>query len=166
MQITAHLKFWLRMKLILTLIVAATLQVSANGYAQGITLSAKDEKLDKVFKIITDQTGYLFFYNNSQLEAAKKITIDAKNESIDQVLAKCFKDQPLTYSIINKTVVVESKTKPADVPALFTPIEVRGRVTNENGEAVAGATVQVKGSKKCSHHRCQRRIYTPQCESQ
>lgn len=146
----------LAMKLTTILLFVACMQVSARGFSQWITLSGKNVSLEKVFNEISRQAGYEFFYNTAILKNAKKISIDVRNASLKEVLDLCFSDQPLSYTIYEKTIVV--KPRPAkettsgvspmlpELPVPPPPIDVRGQVTNDLGESVPGATVTVKGT--------------------
>lgn len=141
------------MKFTAILLLVACLQVSAKGYSQNITLSEKNASLQKIFKQIHKQTGYQFFYEDELLNQAGKIDISVKEASLDQVLDICFKNLPITYTIVNKTIVV----KPVSVnqagetiPEPLPPINIRGQVVNEKGEPVEGVTVSVKGKKNAT----------------
>jgi hypothetical protein len=55
--------------------------------------------------------------------------------------------QKLAYTIIEKTVVIKRKTRATLTNALpSAPIDIKGRIVNENGEPVAGASVKIKGT--------------------
>jgi TonB-linked SusC/RagA family outer membrane protein len=142
------------MKLTLLLIVAGLLQARANGYSQQLTMDVKDESLIRVFAIIKQQTGYVYFGASELLSKAKPVTFKVRNEPLENVLRLCFKDQPLDFSIDGKTIsVFEKKKEPGTISSAIgtassSPlIDVRGRVTNEQNEAVAGVSVMVKGTK-------------------
>jgi len=140
------------MKLIAFILLAAGLQVSANGYTQKITLSLKNAPLEKVFESIKQQSGYRFFYNEEQSQKSKPVTIQVKDASLDETLLICFKDQPFTYTIINQMIVVKEKTKDFTIQTQVQSgpplIDVKGRVLNEKGEPVEGVTITVKGTTK------------------
>ena len=147
------LKTPLAMKLTLILLIVACLQVNAGGgYAQKITLSQKNVSLTKLFNEIRDQSGYLFLYNNQQLNNGKRVTIEVKDASIEEVLEQSFRDQSLTYIIIDKTIVVTPKEKveaPALIPViplLPPPIEIHGRVVNQQGEPLQNVSVLIMGT--------------------
>ena len=70
--------------------------------------------LQKVFKEIKRQTGYTFAYTKSLLQKSKHVTININNAPIEKVLDVCFQDQPIAYTIVNKTIVIVNK-KEADV---------------------------------------------------
>lgn len=136
------------MNLTVILLVAGCLQVSASAYSQQtITLSEKHAPLETVLRDIRKQTGYTFFCKYEWLQQARKVDIEVKNASLDQVLELCFKDQPLKYTIVNKTIMVTPREVEKD-KSLSPPVDIRGKITNEKGEPLVGATVEIKGSKK------------------
>ena len=140
------------MKLTTLLIIVSILQVSATTFAQKITLSKKNAALTEVFTEIQQQTGYDFVFNASTLKDAQKVTIQVKNTELAEVLDRIFQDQPLQFTIENKMVVV-SKKGPGlldNLIARFQSIDVRGRVVDEKGEPLAGASISVKGGKSTS----------------
>lgn len=142
------------MKLTALLIFIVSLQVSSNTYAQEkISLTIKNGTLESVLKAISKQTGYLYVFQDQWKEKAKTIDISVTNISLEEALDICFKNQPFTYAIIKKTIVVkerEERTRIAeDVPNL-TPLDIHGRVTDENNQPVAGVTVTIKGTKRAT----------------
>ncbi len=138
------------MKLTIVLIIATCLQVSARGYSQKVTLKENDIQLQKVFEEIRKQTGYQFFYADEILETAKNVTINVKKAPLETVLDLCFANQLLTYTLSENTIVVKRKIPAPEANAppktVSTAIDIKGKVTNESGEPLAGATVLVKGS--------------------
>src|SRR5687767_827726 len=98
------------MKISVFIILIACLQVSAKGIAQDrVTFSGKDVSLEKVFAAIKKQTTYSFFYFDSQLQRAKKVTLNVNNATIEEVLTICFRNQPLNYTINEKTIFIVNK---------------------------------------------------------
>jgi TonB-linked SusC/RagA family outer membrane protein len=138
------------MKLTAILLLGACLQLSARGVSQTITLSLKEAPMLKVFKEIERQTGYVFFYDVDRLEKAKPVTIEARNQPLNQVLDKCFEGQPFTYSISGKTITIAAKkNEKSESPQINNapaPIDVSGKVMDESGSPLAGANVVEKGT--------------------
>src|SRR6187200_2139911 len=97
------------MKLTAFILLAICIQASAKSFSQKVTLSARDVPLEKVIRNIKKQTGYSFFYNVEWLQKAKTVTIEVKNMAIEDALDIVFKDQPLTYRVINNTIVLKLK---------------------------------------------------------
>lgn len=139
------------MKLSVFIMFLACLTASAGGYSQNVSISEKNVSLEKVFTIIEGQTGYVFFYDYSVLKKSKTVSLRVNNISLEEALALCFKEQPLTYSILNKTIVVKPKQEvntqsPSVIDVQLPPlINVKGRILNEKGEPVS-ASVLVKGT--------------------
>src|SRR3990170_6342952 len=137
------------MKLTTVFIIAACLQVTAKGHSQKVTLKANNIPLVKVFEEIRKQTGYQFFYADEMLVSAKKVSVNIKNGSIEEVLDFCFKNQQLSYTISENTIIIKKKIIVPEIkmPALpaKASIEIRGKVTDEKGQPLEGATILVKG---------------------
>ena len=132
------------MKLTAIFLLAACLQVSASGYGQKISLSQKNVTLEKIFREIRKQSGYSFLYNNQQLEKVKKVTVEVKDASIEDVLDICFKEQTLTYTIVEKTIVVKPREEAVNLSVPSAPLAViTGSVTSK-GVPLSGVSVVVK----------------------
>ena len=131
--------------------LAICIHANAKGYSQKLTISHQNVSLEKVFKEISKQTGYTFIYTEKLLQKGKKISISANNASIEQVLKECFKDQSLTYSIVDKYIIIKEKEETDREKVFYAPppppTNIAGKVTNDKGEPLVGATVTEKGTK-------------------
>ena len=136
-------QIWRIMRLTFILITFACMNIYADSYAQNVTYKGKSETLEKVFKSIRKQTGYVFFYSYDLLQQAKPVDINVKDAPLDQVLKACFEAQPLDYTIENKTIVITPKQADKDIAAL--PVVVKGKVTDTAGHNLPGATISIKG---------------------
>ncbi len=139
------------MRLTSILLLATCLHLSAKTRAQQINLSEQNVPLNKVFKKITDQTGYLFVYRDEWLKQTRNVSISVHDASLKEALDICFDDQPFTYVIIDKMVVLKEKPVP-QAPAVLVDQApgdpIRGRVADSLGEPLAGASIRIKGSTK------------------
>lgn len=133
------------MKLTTIFLLASLCQVSASVYSQNITLKQRNVPMDVIFKSIEKQSAYVFLYDNLELQNIQKISIDVKNIPIDQVLDLCFRNQPLSYKIFDKTIVLRKKTTEPVYKSIFETIS--GKVTDEIGQPIVGASILVKGTK-------------------
>jgi TonB-linked SusC/RagA family outer membrane protein len=140
----------LAMKFTAILLLVASLGISAKGFTQTISLSEKNVTLDKVFDRIKKQTNYTFVYTETMLQKASRVSINISNASIEQVLQLCFSNQPLSYTILNKMVIIKDKQEsPKENAADEAPLlDISGKVTDTDGNPLAGATVKVKGTSK------------------
>lgn len=145
----ASTKMLLVMKLTALLLLALCLQVHAKVSAQKVTMSEKDVSLQKVFSIIKKQTGMSFFFDESWLQQARKVTVDVKNETLEKTLDICFSNQSLTYAIVGRTVVIKQRTAPPekeDTPR--PPQEISGIVTDEKNTPLPNVSVTIKGTSQ------------------
>lgn len=136
------------MKLTVLFMLIACFQVSAHVEAQNITYSRRNVSLEKTFMVIHDQTGYEFLYNTNMLQAAKKMDLHFNHTPLKTALNEIFSDQPFTYDIVGKTIVVKEK---AIIRQSVTPpiilAKVQGKVVDSvTGQPLIGVTIQVKGS--------------------
>jgi TonB-dependent starch-binding outer membrane protein SusC len=109
-------KTLLAMKLTVVIFFAGCLLGNVNGLAQKISLAEKKASLQKVFRSIEKQSGYLFWYEYPLLQDTKKVSIKAKDISLTEALDLCLKGLPLTYTIVKKTIVISPKTEAASPP--------------------------------------------------
>lgn len=141
-------KMLLVMRLAAILLLTASLHVSASGFTQTVTISRKNARLEEIFDILQKQTGYNFMFNSHMLARAKKVNVQVSNATVEQVLVQCFKDQPLTYVIQDKIIIIKEKEekKTVDINAgTLAPPHIRGTVKDENNAPVEGAAITVKG---------------------
>ncbi len=140
-------KLIMRINFIAFFLLFTIMHVSASVHAQKITLSIEKGTLKSVFKEIEQQSGFEVWYNNSLLKGTKSVSIKISGE-LKMVLDKIFIDQPLTYEIVDKTIVI--KRKPVSVVEKITKfikaIKITGTVTDEKGNPLAGVTVRLKGT--------------------
>lgn len=138
------------MKLTALLLTVALLQVQASTSAQTVTLTGKDLTLKEIFSAIKEQTGYMVFGKQKLLESGKPVTITARNMALTEFLDQVMKDQPLTYKITGKSIALSAKPTagfqpvPLSSSAKDTLIKVTGKVTDEAGQPIPGASVRVK----------------------
>ncbi len=145
-------KTCLVMKLTVICLVVS-LHVYAKGMAQeSVTLNVVDAPLENVLKDIQKQTGYQYFMLEKWRTISHNVTVSIKNTPLQEALNLCFKDQPFTYSIIEKIIVVQEKlqAKAAETVAAQDnqPTEIRGRIISNKALPLAGATITLKGTDK------------------
>ena len=139
-------KLLLAMKLTILLLTIFCLQVSATTNAQQITLSVKNAPLETVIEQVHQQSGYSFLYNVSYLKTSIPVTVTLLNVPVEQALKSIFKDQPFTYEIKEKVIVITPKKEAAQTinneKLVTQPVE--GFVRDSTGAPLSGVTVRVK----------------------
>jgi TonB-linked SusC/RagA family outer membrane protein len=135
------------MKLTAIIGLAACLQVSAKTRSQTISLDADRASLKTIFTEIKRQTGFLFFYSDADLKAGRSVTIHERSIDLPRALDLVFDNQPLTYSIINKNIIVKLRRYTQQTLAdtvQYSVIDVQGRVVNDSGAPVPAATILIR----------------------
>ena len=112
-----------------------------------ITVSVTGEPLSYVLKLISAQADYHFVYNTDLIDTSRKISVQVSSADIRTVLDAVSAACGIEYTIVGRQVafsVPEPLAKQtADSGKLRT---VQGVVTDETGDALAGADVYVAGT--------------------
>ena len=141
-------KLILIMKLTTILMIACCLHVSATGYSQKITLSEKNAPLTKVLQQIRKQSGFQLLYDSELLKKSALITVDLINTPIAVVLDKIFSNQPFTYSIDDKTILVKERIAEARNRNNMAVLIINGTVRGIDGLPLPSVSVKIKGTNK------------------
>ena len=123
-----------------TLVVVCTCHARALGQNDRISLHVNDAALSDVLRQIEDLSGYMFVYKSGDIEQAGRVTLKAENMAVSAILEKCFVDTGLSYTIENGVIIISKAA------AQVEGRKVTGKVTDENGEALPGVTVVIKGT--------------------
>lgn len=126
------------------LMLAFNLSAVAGVYSQNkISLKMRSAEFVDVLAQIESKTDYKFMFSNRKIPAGKNINIDVKDKDLSEVLDETLKNTGYTYNLLadHLVVIVAKGEKVAD-------IVVKGKVTDETGLAVIGASVKVKGTNR------------------
>src|SRR5690606_11348739 len=83
---------------------------------------------------------------DSSIDGSRKINIDIKNGSIEDVLASCFKDEPVAYTISGNAIVIRQRKNSRHLEVAAIQRTMNGTVRDEEGNVLAGVSVSVKGT--------------------
>jgi TonB-linked SusC/RagA family outer membrane protein len=139
-------KTFVPMKTIFLLTIITCFLSATQCYSQTITLSLKQVSLERTFKEIRKQTGYTFVYTREQINKSNPVNINIKDASLNDALDICFANQPLTFTIEDKHIIVKDRPDKTNAPTSNVGLDVKGIVVNEQNEPVVGATVAVEST--------------------
>lgn len=147
-------KIWLVMRLCILFLLIGFMQLSAESKAQHINLSFHNVSLQSVFNELEKQSGYQFFYNERLMKKSVKLSIEVKGATLEETLILLFSKQPLSYSVLDESVIVKDKEpfrvnlqpKIAIDESEQDGINVQGRVVDSLGSPMRNATIKIKGS--------------------
>ena len=132
-----------RKKLILWISAMLLFAGSLSVGAQNVSFNNERLTLKQAFEKIESVSNYKIAYNASQLNVNKQVVLNQKNKSVTQVMDDLLSDTGCTYEIKGNQIVItplESKATSSD------KITVKGKVVDETGEGVIGASVVEKGT--------------------
>lgn len=135
-------KVFLYMKLTALFLFVCCMHVSADVHSQKISIILSKVNLERAFSIIEKQTTYRFVYNDDYIPFNKKVSVDAKDATIQQLLDNLLMNTSLGFRMMSdKLIVIAPKgTEQSD-------IVVTGVITNTMGEPLPGVTVLLKNTK-------------------
>jgi TonB-linked SusC/RagA family outer membrane protein len=132
------------MKITFFLLLVSFMHVYADGFTQQkVSIDLESANLQTVFSQIEKKTQYRFLYNQTILEKKGKVTVRVTNEYVPTVLDKLFEGSGITYKIMNGNLIVLT-SEGFEIPA---PQEVKGKVTDNTGRPIPGASITIKGTK-------------------
>lgn len=116
------------------------LSISPSLFSQ-ITITVEKATLRAALKKIEQISEYKFFYNEKLPELDQNVSFNVSNANIEQTMQRVLTGKNLTYKMESDNVVVllqkgtDQKTK-----------TITGRIVDETGEAVIGASILIKGT--------------------
>lgn len=124
------------------------LSVNLGVFSQNLNLRLSNVTVRKAMAELRSKTGYSFVYEGTDLNTKKKVTVNAL--SVDEAAKQILQGQDATYKVQGKSIIVRhqnpSEAPKKEVQQQKSTIKASGRVTDEKGEPIIGATVKVKGS--------------------
>ena len=108
-----------------------------------ITVDIKNKPLKEAIKTIERSSNYSFFYNVELEGLDKLVTVKTDNASLEETMKQLLKGTNITFQRkVDNVVVLLSKQQQAAKRSR----SVSGKVVDEKGEAIIGASIIVKGS--------------------
>ena len=134
------------MRIAIFLLLVGFLQTQAtDSYSQNtkLSISVSNTELAKILDKIENQSEFYFLYNEKLIDATRKVSIEAKEERIEDVLKNLFSGTDVEYSIIDRKIILA----PAYLSESQQPNKkVSGKVTDQTGAPIPGAAIIVKGT--------------------
>ena len=143
---------WLRkslniMRCVILFILLGTLQSFANlSYSQSVKLSLNMENttVQEVLTAIEQKSGFYFTYNLEQVKVTRKVTVNFKDKTVPEVLDELFAKENIHYVINDKHIALYKGNDKQVV--LQAKKDIKGVVTDKNGEPIPGANIIEKGN--------------------
>ncbi len=135
------------MKLTIALLLIACLQVSAKGWSQErITLKMNAAEIKKVLLTIEKKSDYRFLFSEDAVKGKPRVSLDVVEAPLSEVLDKILANTGVGYKILGTNLVVLKEGASA-IDIISKEVRVSGKITSASGEALAGVSVLVKGTR-------------------
>jgi len=148
MNETDKRKWIMRINLTTIFLIFTLMQVSAASFGQRVTFKKQNATLENIIREIRKQTNYDVLIPTARISTAVKINADFNNATLDEVMTKVLEGRNLSYTMEANMIIVKPKEKSVvdKVMDYFVAIEIKGKVTDEDGNPIPGASVRVKGA--------------------
>ena len=107
-----------------------------------VTVSMQNATLEQILEEIHKQTGLDYgFQSNGKVDKNRPFSLDVKDVTVEEALKTLLKDSPYDYVLeANRVVIIERKAQEVNL------IDISGRVVDEKGNPIPGASVVVYGT--------------------
>lgn len=124
------------------LLMCLLLQIrGAQAQTARFTIHMENVPMEQVVNEIEKQSRYLFLFNKDIDSRRIIVSVHAENQTITQILPVLFKDTELDYTIEGMSILVTKKAEASEKP-----VQVRGKVLDQQGLPIVGASVIVQGT--------------------
>ena len=122
--------------------------VDINSQTSLVTISMENVDAGKIIEEIEAQTDYLFLYDWEEVNLNRKVTVQAKKQSVAEILTTVFRNTDIVYAVEGNSIFLMKKEKGIDVPTIMQQQKrtINGIIADNNGEPVIGANVVEKGT--------------------
>lgn len=129
--------------LFILLCISSVLANPANSQTTKVNISAENTQVKDVISQIEAQTDYLFVYNYENVDLSHKVSLNASNVSVAEVLKIIFKNSDVRYAVEGNNILLIKNTAQEQQQ---NGKKITGKVTDANGEAIIGANIAERGT--------------------
>jgi TonB-linked SusC/RagA family outer membrane protein len=115
-----------------------------------ISLIMESSPMKEVLSKIENQTNCLFVYDEDEINTNQKVSVNARDEQVTDVMKRILQNTDIVYAIEGDNIMLMKKNDDGFIripSAVFQQDKgITGKVTDEKGEPIIGASVIEKGS--------------------
>ena len=135
----------LKLAFLFIVLSQANICEAAVNHEHKVSLQMSDVSLEKVILELRKQTGVRFFYSIDKIKAIERVSIDARNETLKNVLNRLLSGTGLTYTLLDEVVVIKDEGERI-VKDSVQKVLIQGIVKDQRGGTLPGVSVIVKGT--------------------
>lgn len=124
---------------LLMCVVLLTASLHAQNKEARLNINIRNATLESFVKQLENATGFSFIYGE-EVKLTRRITLDAKQQTISEILQQAFKNEPIKFEISGKHILLHKRPMPQkSVSRKFT---ISGYVTDgTSSETLIGANI-------------------------
>ena len=116
-----------------------------------MSISVKNASLEEVLSLIEQQTDFVFVARGQTVNSSSRIDMDLGKSNLKHILEELSEEFRYNFKRINKNIYVWKQGENGGLPDgkfedYFWDREISGKITDDNGEGLPGASIIVKGT--------------------
>ena len=146
-------KVYAIMRLTTLALIAFSLNISATVYSQKtkLSLDVNNQSIKEILFLIENQSEFRFIYESGKINLDKKVSVREKDQSVETILNRLFAKEGIKYEITENNLILINPAEKSGGPGMPVVAQgkkgnIRGVVTDTNGEPIIGANVVEKGT--------------------
>ena len=132
--------------LFLAVLLCAVSAATASAQVPTVTVDAKNVTIKELLQRIEANSQYTFAYIDADINPDKRVSVKAVNRSIASIIAEVLPNVNMEVKGLKIVLTAKRGGESQTRPAADAGRTVKGRVTDESGAPVIGATVILKGT--------------------
>jgi TonB-linked SusC/RagA family outer membrane protein len=125
--------------IMLAFCMSSVFATTVNSQNAKVVLSGNSLTVRQLVVQIEKQTNYLFVLNSDKINLNQKVELSERSSSVKNILNDAFADAEITYRLEGENIILIKPDQQGRT--------VKGKVVDENGLAIIGASVMEKGTQ-------------------
>ncbi|MDD4114455.1 MAG: TonB-dependent receptor [Massilibacteroides sp.] len=140
--------------LCLSLLLTIGVCNATSAYAQSTLLSLhiENKPIQDVLQEIEHNSEFTFFYDNTQINLSKEVSVNVAEKSVFTILDQLFTNTDIGYKVLEKNIILANKNKLGDTNLVNLQQQIKktitGTVLDTANEPIIGANVIVNGTNQ------------------
>ncbi|WOK09657.1 TonB-dependent receptor [Imperialibacter roseus] len=135
----------------ISLLNAGDIAAQESIYEIKLDVYQQDKTVSQFFKYVERKTDFKFTYNSDQVDLNSKVSISATDKSLGDILEEVSQKAKVNFRRIDYNIHVSKKEDTSDqveevISVFAADVPISGKVFDENGDPLPGATIVVKGT--------------------
>ncbi|WP_026814763.1 TonB-dependent receptor [Arenibacter certesii] len=144
----------MRLSLLLLMTVSFVMQANSTYSQQTkISLDMETATIEDVIDDIESKTEFKFIFNTKTVDLNKRVKINVKQASVEEVLKLLFKGMNVSYEVDDRKILLKKrpvsrsdKSDSSSLGAEKMQLQVTGTVSDDQGQPLPGASIVEKGT--------------------